>query len=181
MIVDWFSKLKVFELLEQVIDVVGGDVLGWLYFVRVLVNVGVVSNIVQVFKWYLGIGKLGDVKVYWLELGEVVCWINDVGGIVVLVYLCKYQLIVIKLWDLMVDFWCVGGWVIEVFMLGQFSGDLGFLVELCWWEYFLVFQGSDFYFFGLFWCELGCIMKMLDGLELVWYYFKLLVGVIVLV
>ena len=177
MIADRLSKLKVPDLLERATAASGGDVPGRPHFAKVLVEAEVVSNPAQAFKRHLGAGKPGDVKAYWPELSEVVQWINDAGGIAVLAHPRKYQLTATKLRDLTADFRRAGGRAIEVSTSGQSSGDLGFLVELCRREQLLASQGSDFHFPGPAWCELGRIMKMPDGLEPVWHYFKTPVGV----
>jgi 3',5'-nucleoside bisphosphate phosphatase len=143
----------------------------------VLVEEGVVKDIAQAFKRYLGAGKAGDVKGFWPELPEVVRWITEAGGVAVLAHPRKYKLTATKLRALVADFRQAGGRSIEVSTSGQSSGDLGFLAELCRRENLLASQGSDFHFPGAPWCELGVIMKMPDGLEPVWHHFKQPAGV----
>ena len=176
-ITDKLSKLKIENLLEKATDRAGGDVPGRPHFARVLVEEGVVKDIAQAFKRYLGAGKAGDVKGFWPELPEVVRWITEAGGVAVLAHPRKYKLTATKLRALVADFRQAGGRSIEVSTSGQSSGDLGFLAELCRRENLLASQGSDFHFPGAPWCELGVIMKMPDGLEPVWHHFKQPAGV----
>lgn len=177
MIAERLSKLAVPDLLERATAESGGDVPGRPHFAKVMVEAGVVKNVAQAFKRYLGSGKVGDVKAYWPELQEVVQWINSAGGLAVLAHPRKYQLTATKLRDLTADFRRAGGQAIEVSTSGQSSGDLGFLAELCVREKLLASQGSDFHFPGAPWCELGRIMKMPDGLEPVWHHFRKVPGV----
>jgi predicted metal-dependent phosphoesterase TrpH len=135
-----------------------------------------VKDSAQAFKRYLGAGKPGDVRAFWPDLTEVVQWITDAGGIAVLAHPRKYKLTATKLRNLVHDFIRAGGRSIEVSTSGQSSGDLGFLAELCRRQELLASQGSDFHFPGAPWCELGHIMKMPDGLEPVWHYFREPVG-----
>ncbi|QSP93479.1 PHP domain-containing protein [Marinobacter salinisoli] len=176
-IADRLSKLGVTDLLGCATEFSAGDVPGRPHFAQALVAAGVVSNQAQAFKRHLGAGKPGDVKAFWPELEEVVSWISAAGGIAVLAHPRKYQMTATKLRQLTGDFRRAGGRALEVSTSGQSSGDLGFLAELCRREGMLASQGSDFHFPGAPWCELGRIMKMPDGLEPVWHYFKAPVGV----
>lgn len=176
-IVDKLAKLRIDDMLEKATVKAGGDVPGRPHFARVLVEEGAVKDSAQAFKRYLGTGKAGDVKGFWPELPEVIRWITEAGGIAVLAHPRKYKLTATKLRALVGDFRQAGGRGIEVSTSGQSSGDLGFLAELCRRENLLASQGSDFHFPGAPWCELGSIMKMPDGLEPVWHYFRQPVGV----
>ncbi|MDI9245815.1 PHP domain-containing protein [Marinobacter sp. CHS3-4] len=175
-IADKLSKVGVDDLLDKATTAANGDVPGRPHFARVLVNEGVVKDINQAFKRYLGQGKPGDVKAFWPELEDIVQWIVDAGGIAVLAHPRKYKLTATKLRALVSDFKRAGGRAMEVSTSGQSSGDLGFLAELCRREELLASQGSDFHFPGSPWCELGRIMKMPDGVEPVWHHFKQPVG-----
>ncbi|MEP1213913.1 MAG: PHP domain-containing protein [Marinobacter sp.] len=176
-IADKLTKLKIDDMVEKATLKAGGDVPGRPHFARVLVEEGVVKDSAQAFKRYLGAGKAGDVKGFWPTLEEVVQWVTGAGGIAVVAHPRKYKLTATKLRALTGDFRQAGGRAIEVSTSGQSSGDLGFLAELCRRENLLASQGSDFHFPGAPWCELGSIMKMPDGLEPVWHYFRQPVGV----
>jgi len=177
MIAERLARLAIPDLLERATAEAGGDVPGRPHFARVMVEAGVVKNVAQAFKRYLGAGKAGDVKAYWPELQEVVQWVNSAGGIAVLAHPRKYKLTATKLRELTADFRRAEGQAIEVSTSGQSSGDLGFLTELCMREKLLASQGSDFHFPGAPWCELGRIMKMPDGLEPVWHHFRQVPGI----
>jgi predicted metal-dependent phosphoesterase TrpH len=172
LIADRLARLKVDGLLEKATALAGGDVPGRPHFAQVLVNAEVVPKTAHAFKRYLGSGKPGDVKACWPELSEVVQWITDAGGIAVLAHPRKYRLTATRLRELTADFRRAGGRAIEVSVSGQSSGDLGFVAELARREQLLASQGSDFHFPGAPWCELGRIMKMPEGLEPVWHYFR---------
>lgn len=176
-IAEKLAKLNIDDMVEKATFKAGGDVPGRPHFARVLVEEGVVKDSAAAFKRYLGTGKAGDVKGFWPSLEEVVHWIAEAGGIAVLAHPRKYKLTATKLRALTGDFRQAGGRAIEVSTSGQTSGDLGFLAELCRRENLLASQGSDFHFPGAPWCELGSIMKMPEGLEPVWHYFRQPVGV----
>lgn len=175
-ITDKLSKVGVDDLLGKATSQADGDVPGRPHFARVLIDEGIVKDSAQAFKRYLGQGKPGDVKAFWPELGEVVQWIVDAGGVAVLAHPRKYRLTATKLRALVSDFKRAGGRAMEVSTSGQSSGDLGFLAELCRRETLLASQGSDFHFPGAPWCELGRIAKMPDGIEPVWHHFSKPVG-----
>lgn len=175
-IAEKLGKIRVDNLLEKATAVAGNDVPGRPHFAKVLVQEGVVKDMNQAFKRYLGQGKPGDVKAFWPELEEIVQWIVDAGGIAVLAHPRKYRLTATRLRALVSDFRQAGGRAMEVSTSGQSSGDLGFLADLCRRESLLASQGSDFHFPGAPWCELGRIAKMPDGVEPVWHHFKQPVG-----
>ncbi len=175
-ITDKLTRTQVDNLLDKATQRANGDVPGRPHFAKVLVEEGVVKDVGQAFKRYLGQGKPGDVKAFWPELEEIVQWVVDAGGVAVLAHPRKYRLTATKLRALVSDFKRAGGKAIEVSTSGQSSGDLGFLAELCRREELLASQGSDFHFPGAPWCELGRIAKMPDGLEPVWHHFRKPVG-----
>lgn len=172
MIVERLGKLNVENLLQRATEQAGGDVPGRPHFAQILVDAGVVKNIAQAFKRYLGAGKPGDVKAYWPQLDEVVQWINDANGIAVLAHPRKYDLTATKLRALVADFRRAGGRALEVSTSGQAASDTSFLAQLCKSEGLWASQGSDFHSPKAPWAELGRIQKMPEGLSPVWHHFK---------
>lgn len=172
MIADRLERLKVPDLLDRARDHADGDVPGRPHFAKALIEAGVVKDMNQAFKRYLGAGKPGDVKAYWPALETVVKWILDAGGVAVLAHPRKYKLTATKLRALVADFQRAGGQSLEVITSGQSSGDLGFLAELCRREGLWASQGSDFHFPGAPWCELGKIPALPEGLIPVWQHFR---------
>lgn len=166
------DQLKVKDLLDRATLQADSDVPGRPHFARVLVEAGVVKDLNQAFKRYLGAGKPGDVRAYWPELATVVGWILEAGGQAVLAHPRKYKLTATRLRALVADFQRAGGQALEVTTSGQSSGDLGFLAELCRREGILASQGSDFHFPGAPWCELGAIPAMPEGIEPIWRRFR---------
>lgn len=171
-IVERLDRLGVQDLLGKATNAAGGDVPGRPHFARVLVDAGIVKDMNQAFKRYLGAGKPGDVKAFWPELATVVEWIVQAGGLAVVAHPRKYKMTATRLRALVADFRRCGGQGIEVSTSGQSSGDLGFLAELCRRDGLLASQGSDFHFPGAAWCELGVIPALPDGLDPVWQHFR---------
>lgn len=171
-IAERLTRLKAPDLLDQAIKFADGDVPGRPHFAQALVAAGVVKDLNQAFKRHLGAGKPGDVKAFWPELGTVVDWVRNAGGLTVLAHPRKYRLTATRLRSLVDDFRRCGGNALEVVTSGQSSGDLGFLAELCLREGMLASQGSDFHFPGAPWCELGVIPPMPEGLTPVWQHFR---------
>lgn len=147
-----------------------GNVLVWLYFVEFLVWGGWVKDCVDVFCKWLGVGKLGDVKQYWLILEEVVGCLCEVCVWISLVYLYYYDFIWIKCWCLVVDFFQVGGYVIEVVNGVQLVEQVGILLILVCEFGLMVIVGSDFYVLGD-WFELGMYCVVLEDFLVMWLCF----------
>ena len=109
-----FKKLGIEGVFDGAQKYAGNASIGRPHMARYLVEQGLVKDMNQAFKKYLGAGKLGDVKQVWLELGDVVRAITDSGGIAVLAHPLKYKMTLTKLRLLVSAFKQVGGQAIEV-------------------------------------------------------------------
>lgn len=92
----------------------GRDELGRPHFAAAMVEAGMVRDMKEAFKRYLGAGKVGDVKALWPELGDVVATIKAGGGVAVLAHPLRYELTRRRLNMLLDDFVAAGGESVEI-------------------------------------------------------------------
>ncbi|QJQ95158.1 MULTISPECIES: PHP domain-containing protein [Halomonadaceae] len=83
-------------------------------FARALVEAGIVKDMAEAFKKYLGSGKLGDIKAHWPFLSTAVEWIRDAGGVAVLAHPLRYGMTRRKRGLLLDDFQAAGGEAAEL-------------------------------------------------------------------
>ena len=94
---------------------------------------------------YLGAGKIGDVKAFWPELGEVCDWIVRSGGTAVLAHPLKYKYTRMKLRRLLTDFQASGGRGLEVCSGRQTADQTRQLCRVAQEYGLLLSAGSDFH------------------------------------
>ena len=156
------------DMLDDVLQIAGGEPVGRPHFAEHLVTAGIVKDVKTAFLKYLGAGKAGDVRHGWASLPDVVRWIVTAGGTAVLAHPAKYRLTKTKLRALATDFRTAGGTAIEVVCgrqspnttthLAQLSRDLG-LAASC---------GSDFHDGGNCWSRPGGFPPLPDDVRPVW-------------
>ncbi len=143
-------------------------VIGRPHFAKYLVREGYVANINQAFKRYLGAGKPGDIKQMWPEIGDVVEWINQSGGVAVLAHPAKYKMTRTKLRALACDFADVGGKGLELISGKQPVGLAEELAKIAAKYQLRGSCGSDFHVPGQAWQELGQFGEMPRSIEPIW-------------
>lgn len=153
---------------EYVADLAGDGQIGRPHFAQFLLEKGYVSSIDQAFKRYLGAGKVGDVKLTWPHISEVVQWINDSGGSAVLAHPLQYKLTATKLRALLADFAAAGGTALEVINGKQPGDKTRYLSQLCEQFQLQASLGSDFHTVGPGWSELGQMGKLPSDCQPVW-------------
>ncbi|MBO7380804.1 MAG: PHP domain-containing protein [Neisseriaceae bacterium] len=84
------------------------------HIAQYLVNQGVVENLSQAFKKWLGDGKIGDVKHQWISLEEAVLSITNAGGVAVIAHPARYKISATAMRALVEEFMSYGGGAIEV-------------------------------------------------------------------
>ena len=119
------------------------------------------------FDKYLGSGKLGDIKAVWPDLGEVVSWIRDAGGVAVMAHPLQYKMTNAKLRRMLAEFKEVGGEGLEVCNGKPSNQDLAYLRQLCQQFELEASAGSDFHHPSS-WSELGCDAKIIAPCKAVW-------------
>jgi len=156
---------------EGAAAIAGVGQIGRPHFAKYLVEQGAVKNFQQAFKKYLGAGKAGDVKCHWPEIGNVVEWINDAGGVAVLAHPGHYKLTRTKLKRLVEDFTEVGGKAIEVVSGASQPADSQYHAQLANLFGLKASCGSDFHHPDNRWSDLGRFAPMPSGCEPVWELF----------
>lgn len=115
------------------------------HFATWMVEVGAVNSVTEAFDKYLGAGKIGDVKMFWPPLSDVVQAITQAGGVAILAHPLKYRLTGMKLRALINDFKAAGGGAIEVLNGRQPETDLKRLSQLAEGNGLMCSVGSDFH------------------------------------
>jgi predicted metal-dependent phosphoesterase TrpH len=156
------------DMLDDVLQMAGGEPVGRPHFAEHLVRAGFVKDVRTAFRKYLGAGKPGDVRNGWASLPEVVRWIVGAGGTAVLAHPAKYRLTRTKLRALATDFRAAGGAAIEVVCgqqslnttahLARLTNDLG-LAASC---------GSDFHHGDNSWSRPGRFAPLPLDVRPVW-------------
>ena len=152
---------------ERVVELANGVNVGRPHFAEHLVELGVVKNMAQAFKKYLGDGKKGDVKQCWAELPQIIQWIVDAGGIAVLAHPLKYKMTRTKLSVLLDEFSEFGGRGVEVVSGSQTSDETALVARLCVEKDLLGSCGSDFHQPNQ-WGEIGRMSAFPSSCEPVW-------------
>ncbi|MET0379416.1 MAG: PHP domain-containing protein [Spongiibacteraceae bacterium] len=161
------AKLRMPGTYDGAKALAGAAQVGRPHFARFMVERGYVSSVDAAFNRYLGAGKIGDIKVLWPTLEQVVGWINAAGGVAVLAHPLKYRLTATRLRLLVAEFKAAGGMSMEV-VTGRQQQDWSFLAQLCQQNGLEASQGSDFHGPGLSWGDLGQIARMPAGCTPVW-------------
>ncbi|MGB2199144.1 MAG: PHP domain-containing protein [Luminiphilus sp.] len=115
------------------------------HFATWMVDAGAVNSVTEAFDKYLGAGKIGDVKMFWPPLSDVVQAITQAGGVAILAHPLKYRLTGMKLRALINDFKAAGGGAIEVLNGRQPETDLKRLSQLAEGNGLMCSVGSDFH------------------------------------
>ena len=115
------------------------------HFATWMVEAGAVNSVTEAFDKYLGAGKIGDVKMFWPPLSDVVQTITQAGGVAILAHPLKYRLTGMKLRALINDFKAAGGGAIEVVNGRQPETDLKRLSQLAEGNGLMCSVGSDFH------------------------------------
>ena len=106
---------------------------------------GAVTSATEAFDKYLGTGKIGDVKMFWPPLTEVVEAITVSRGVAILAHPLKYRLTGMKLRALINDFKLAGGEALEILNGRQPDVDIKRLSQLADGCGLLRSVGSDFH------------------------------------
>lgn len=148
------KHLAVKDVLENVKTIANGSVIGRPHFAKFLIQEGVVSDMEQAFNKFLGAGKIGDIKLIWPDVGDVIDLVHEAGGKAVLAHPLKYKMTKTKLSRLIDDFWDMDGDAIEVVSSRQKQDDTGWLLRQIDKRNMLASFGSDFHVSSS-WSDLG--------------------------
>ncbi|MWP46870.1 PHP domain-containing protein [Gilliamella sp. Pas-s27] len=139
------AKVSIENAYEQAQQYAKGDIVSRAHFARFLVDKGIVKDIKQAFKKYLGKSGYAYVAPKHCTIAEAVDVIHQAGGIAVLAHPTRYDLTATKLKSLITEFKSYGGSAIEVSQSRQTQDDLRFLAKLANDFELLASQGSDFH------------------------------------
>lgn len=133
-----------------------------------LVESGQIRTVQQAFKRYLGAGKVGDVKMHWPDLADVVSWINDAGGVAVLAHPHRYRLTGRKRQLLQEAFADAGGRAMEIGMPGLAGSLRDQLIREAQQYGFFASSGSDFHSDRQHWLSIGSVPALPSPAQPVW-------------
>ncbi len=137
------------------------------HFARYLVELGLASNVGQVFKKYLAKGKTGYVPAQWCTIEQAIDAIKQSGGQAVLAHPGRYDLTAKWLKRLLAHFAEHGGDAMEVAQCQQAPHERAQLAQYARDYNLLASQGSDFHQ-PCSWIELGRKLWLPAGVEPVW-------------
>ena len=138
------------------------------HFATWMAEAGAVDSVTEAFDKYLGAGKIGDVKMFWPPLSDVVRAITRAGGVAILAHPLKYRLTGMKLRALINDFKAAGGGAIEVLNGRQPETDLKRLSQLAEGNGLMCSVGSDFHRDFEYGPKLGIDVERLPNGAYVW-------------
>jgi predicted metal-dependent phosphoesterase TrpH len=156
------------DLLEAAQLLSDSGIPGRPHFAQAMIDKGYVSDHGEAFKKYLGAGKVGDVKSFWPDLGDMVKAIVATGASAVVAHPRKYNMTLTKLRSMLVEFKEYGGDGIEVVTSGQKQGEIGMLSDLCQRMALKGSIGSDFHSPKYRWAELGRIPSLPKSVVPIW-------------
>ena len=156
------------DVLDDVLQIAGGEPIGRPHFAEHLVRAGIVKDVRTAFRKYLGAGKPGDVRHGWASLPEVVRWIVGAGGTAVLAHPAKYRLTKTRLRMLATDFRTAGGAAIEVVCGQQSINTTAYLARLSIELGLAASCGSDFHHGGNRWSRPGGFPPLPADVQPVW-------------
>ena len=156
------------DALEGAKAIANGSQIGRPHFATWMAEAGAVDSVAEAFDKYLGAGKIGDVKMFWPPLSDVVQAISRAGGVAILAHPLKYRLTGMKLRALINDFKTAGGGAIEVLNGRQPETDLNRLSQLAEGNGLMCSVGSDFHRDFEYGPRLGIDVERLPNGAYVW-------------
>ncbi len=158
---------------ERALELAGSaESLGRPHFARALLEVEACKTEQQAFDRWLGNGKIGDVKLMWPELAEVVGWINEAGGVAVLAHPLRYKMTFSKLRQLIELFDQAGGAGVEVVGQQAAPDKIRHLTRIVASHQLAASGGSDFHDPNWHWAPLGRVDALPENLDPIWSRFK---------
>ncbi|UJF19825.1 PHP domain-containing protein [Vibrio sp. SS-MA-C1-2] len=137
------------------------------HFAQWLVEHGYANTMQNVFKKYLGRGKIGYVPPQWCSISEAIEIIHQVGGQAVLAHPHRYKLTPKWTKRLLNDFSQAGGDGMEVALPQQTQDNRRLLVQYSNDYNLLASQGSDFHYPSA-WSDLGRNLWLPAGATAIW-------------
>ena len=140
------------------------------HFAQYLVDQGFVKDRADAFRKWLGAGKIGDVKLHWKPLEEIVEALRQADAWISLAHPWHYDFTRSKRRRLVADFVAAGGHALEVVNGMQPAEQVGALAILAREFGLMASVGSDFHAPGD-WSELGMYRPLPTDLTALWSRF----------
>jgi hypothetical protein len=145
------------------------DLISRTHFARYLVEIGICSDVKEVFRNYLTEGKPGYVPHRWAKLQDAVRWIRSAGGIAVVAHPGRYHFSELQQHALLSEFKQAGGVGIEV-VTGSHTPDQYDVYAKVAAKYgLLASRGSDFHAPQESHIELGALPPLPRSVTPVWH------------
>lgn len=149
------------------------DLISRTHFARYIVELGVCSDISDVFRKYLIEGKPGFVQHRWANLTDAVSWIRGAGGVAVVAHPGRYDFNDLELDAFLGEFKNAGGVGIEVVTGSHTVDEFGRFATIARQYDLLASRGSDFHAPGESHTELGALPPLPPGLVPVWHDWRM--------
>jgi predicted metal-dependent phosphoesterase TrpH len=163
-----FIKLGAGDALADLVPVTGTEAVTRTHFGRWLVQTGVVKDMRQAFKRWLGRKGKAYFRGSWVPLEEAISWINAAGGQAVLAHPGRYRLSSHQMDTLLAAFKDAGGAAIEVACSAHDMGTRLKMARLAEANNLLASAGSDFHSPGAPHIELGRHINLPSRCRPIW-------------
>lgn len=161
-------RRNIHQAYEHARGLVRGNVVSRTHFARSLVRRGLVPDLRQAFRQYLGHGCVGHVPIEWAGLAEVVGWIRGAGGVAVLAHPTRYRLSAGQLRRLLAEFRDHGGGALEVVCPSHKPADIERMAWLARAHDLHASCGSDYHGPEQTWTAPGRLASLPPGAAPVW-------------
>jgi len=156
--------------LEGALKFVGNpDLISRMHFARYILELGLCTDVGDVFRNYLIEGKPGYVPHRWATLQDAVGWIRGAGGIAVMAHPGRYKYSDLAFGELFDEFKQLGGTAIEVVTGSHTVDQYSQYAKVANHYGFLGSRGSDFHGPGESRVELGALPPLPDNVKPVWH------------
>lgn len=143
------------------------------HFARYLIELGLCSNLQDVFSTYLGEGTPAYVPHRWVSLENAVGWIRSAGGVAVIAHPGRYKFSGLQFDALFREFRELGGTAIEVVTGSHTVDQYDTYAKIANKYDFLASRGSDFHGPGESRVDLGALPALPPSVTPVWHDWNL--------
>ncbi len=173
-IADQLAAVGIPGAFEGALKYVGNpDLISRTHFARYIVELGIESNLNDVFRHYLTEGKPGFVPHRWASLKDAVGWITGAGGVAIIAHPGRYDLTELGFDAFFAEFKYLGGAAIEVTTGSHTVDQYDYYAKIARRYDFLASRGSDFHGPGESRVDLGALPPLPDRVVPVWHNWRL--------
>ena len=145
------------------------DLISRTHFARYILELGLCSNLSEVFAEYLGEGKAGFVAHRWASLPDAMKWIKSAGGVAIIAHPGRYKFTDVAFDALFTEFKDLGGVAIEVTTGSHTPDQYEQYAKVANRYGFLASRGSDFHGPGESRVDLGALPPLPSNVKPVWH------------